>query len=116
MKQKRKDALQELLAKVEAHGSYETETDYDTVEVALSFTEHFKVMWVIEAWRDGSLDAALALHGAVLPGWQYGYDGIIAWVKMPGMRKRYSYGDPNGPAARAWLCAILQALVAECEP
>ena len=106
MKQKRKDALQELLAKVEAGNCSNNGIMFGV----------FGDEWIkcFDAYN-GSLDAALALHGTVLPGWQYGYDGIIAWVKMPGMRKRYSCADPNGPAAHAWLCAILQALVAECE-
>jgi len=61
---------------------------------------------------DGSLDAAKALHDAVLPGWEFGYDGTIAWVKLPGLRTSYRKDDRNGFTSRAWLIAILKALIA----
>jgi len=67
------------------------------------------------AWRayhQHSLDAAKALHEAVLPGWE--------WHLGPSKAKIYPYnGSPlkswSGMAdnpARAWLLAILEALIA----
>ena len=63
---------------------------------------------------NGSLDAAKALHEAVLPGW--------TWVMGPAATHLWrdeDYGDPfcapyEGVAdnpARAWLLAILEALI-----
>jgi len=60
----------------------------------------------------GSLDAAKALHDAVLPEWEYGYDGSIAWVKLPGLRTSYRRDSMGGLTSRAWLLAILSALIA----
>lgn len=70
------------------------------------------------AWNayHGSLDAAKALHEAVLPGWE--------WHLGPSNAKVYPYnGSPlkswSGMAdnpARAWLLAILRALAAEEAP
>ena len=59
---------------------------------------------------DGSLDAAKALHDAVLPGWWFAIDGALASVS--------DMNDDDGPffnvtvkgnPARAWLIAILKA-------
>lgn len=60
----------------------------------------------------GYLDAAKALHEAVLPECEYGYDGSIAWVKLPGLRTSYRHDTRGGYTARAWLIAILKALIA----
>ena len=66
-------------------------------------------------WKsfNGSLDAAKALHEAVLPGWIYLIGSQIASVSMS------DHEDPrwwnvmhNGNPARAWLIAILRALIA----
>lgn len=62
--------------------------------------------------HNGSLDAALEIHNAVLPGWEYGYDGSIAWVKIKGLRTSYRHDAGNGYTSRAWLIAILSALIA----
>ncbi|QDP48433.1 MAG: hypothetical protein Tp118SUR00d2C21406231_49 [Prokaryotic dsDNA virus sp.] len=62
----------------------------------------------------GSLDAALALHNAVLPGWRWeggSGAGIFAvWDKPDEAHK----GRSDNPA-RAFLLAILSALIAECD-
>ena len=63
---------------------------------------------------DGSLDAAKALHDALLPGWRWGrlWAGHM-WVEpddMPGRSERFY--SPDGMAdqpARAWLLATLKA-------
>lgn len=58
----------------------------------------------------GSLDAAKALHDALLPGWIYLIGSKVSGVSMP------DHDDPrwwnamhDGNAARAWLLAILKA-------
>lgn len=77
------------------------------------------------AWEcyKGSLDAALALHQAVLPneGWRVEWIAkypALAFVKAPfcasvgwGVTHRAYAETP----ARAWLLAILSALISECE-
>ena len=60
-----------------------------------------------------AMGAAKALHEAVLPGWEYGYNGSIAWVKWPGSRSSYVHDAMNGYTSRAWLLAILRALYAQ---
>jgi len=116
MTQTRKDALQELLAKVEACGKIQPFLFQD------AFNNQNHVNCAGEAYDaySGSLDAALALHNAVLPGW--------SWVKPDGpeMGSIRVFGPDNGDfypsaigkasnTARAWLCAILKALIAECD-
>lgn len=65
------------------------------------------------AWKayNGSLDAAMALHEVVLPGWDWSVDNIgrsqfCAYV----YDGRKSIGAFNANPARAWLLAILRAL------
>ena len=66
-------------------------------------------------WKafNGSLDAAKALHDAVLPGWIYLIGSQIAGVSMS------DHEDPrwwnmmhDGNPARGWLIAIIRALAA----
>ena len=61
----------------------------------------------------GSLDAAKALHDAVLPSYKARIDvgrRYRAWVISPTLKKVDAYAlNP----ARAWLIAILKALIAE---
>ncbi len=65
----------------------------------------------------GSLDAAIALHNAVLPGWEYGVThnedeptpvAFVGEWGANGIGKEASSDTP----ARAWLLAILEALIA----
>ena len=101
----RKEALAELIEKVEAG-----EWDAAGFSRALSYDDCRR----LDAYRayEGSLDAAKALHEAVLPGWE--------WHLGPSNAKIYPYnGSPvkswDGMAdtpARAWLIAILRALYA----
>jgi len=60
---------------------------------------------------NGSLDAAKALHEAVLPGWEWGLnrDGATIWIENPDIGP---FTGDNTPA-RAWLLAILDALIAQ---
>ena len=66
---------------------------------------------------DGSLDAAKALHEAVL-----GYDWDIDNFSLGGdvcLRRgrplEREYGLVDMDPARAWLIAIIEALIAECD-
>lgn len=67
----------------------------------------------------GSLDAAKALHEALLPGWFPGMSQNIhhghwyVWVQDKAMLKDFSAED-NSPA-RAWLIAILKAYRAQMD-
>ena len=98
----RKEALAELIAKVEAG-----EWDAWSVGRALSFNDGRR----IEAKRgfEGSLDAAKALHEAVLPGWLWGrqLNGQMWVAKRP---YTFRVAPQNRNFARAWLLAILRAL------
>ena len=71
-------------------------------------------------WKafNGSLDAAKALHEAVLPGWKWGRQwSCHMWVEpcdLPGRSDRF-YGEETAASnpARAWLLAIIRALIAK---
>jgi hypothetical protein len=63
----------------------------------------------IHAYR-GSLDAALRLHEALLPGWEWVKyaNGGFAVMGPPGTSSQWG-AAPDNPA-RAWLLAVLHAL------
>jgi len=100
----RKQALAELITKVEAG---EIVTAYDASRIWPTGFAH-----AINA-SHGSLDAALALHKAVLP---YGYDqfetfslsGEVVMKRLKPVDRFYGWSDGN--PARAWLLAIIKAL------
>ena len=116
----RKEALEALLANIVA-GEWPSSGDGD--DMWLKFHDAF---WPHDWYRyhskgldayNGSLDAALALHDAVLPGWY--------WTRPdgPGMGTIRVVGPDNGDyypsavggsalPARAWLIAIIIALIA----
>ena len=95
----RKQALAELIAKVEAGGLAPVDL------IALEPEEH---AWAQQAY-DGSLDAAKLLHEAMLPGWIWGrqQNGAMWVANRPYTFRATTRG--NDPA-RAWLLAILRAL------
>ena len=109
----RKQALQELLDKVaegEVHGR--------CLPAQVAFGPLAKLAW---AAQDGSLDAAKALHEAVLPGWLARPEcgGAGAGVKFWGCTledwdtgARHDVHNMECPA-RAWLIAIIKALIAK---
>ncbi len=72
----------------------------------------------INAYRayNGSLDAAKALHEAVLPGWDWCMtaDKVDVWTGNMMDDGIMRHGEA-GTTARAWLIAILKALIAEGE-
>jgi len=102
----RKRALVELLAKVEAGGG----CTHAFAAVSPCGTSRFS--WMTAAFN-GSLDAAEALHEAVLPNFLWKINCSNATVypfNAPDTGSGF-YGMADNPA-RAWLCAIIQALIA----
>lgn len=99
-------ALQDLLEKVEAGTAL-------YADFALHFTERTQTSpyWHATTAYEGSLDAAKALHEAVLPGWEWTfyYDGERG-VQHRGTGNFYVSNDTI--PSRAWLIAILRALIA----
>jgi hypothetical protein len=99
----RRDDLNALLAKVEA-GEFNR---WSTAGLPVSAT-HKKL---ITRAYNGSLNAAKALHEAVLPGWLavIDTDGAVEVSRGGWPADATVTDDP----ARAWLIAILKALIAE---
>lgn len=113
-------ALKDLLAKVEA--GLDTAHDHARAFPSESAYGHC-------TWHDshkasgGSVDSAKALHDAVLPGWGLGCmadapNTIAGWhvrlvTRNAIARSVNAYDQPN--PARAWLIAILRALIAQEE-
>ena len=90
------------------------ELDVAAIEDALSSFEQYDAC--ISAFHC-SLDAAFALHEALLPGWVYGLNTGFqrkahAVVGQPGVSFFAGNNDTGNPA-RAWLLAILRAVEAE---
>jgi hypothetical protein len=103
----RKQALTELRDKVRV-GDATFATD--------AFDDVFQQVWIAGSFR-GSLDAAKALHEAVLGGWGWavaerqGY--VEASVRKNSLFASEYYGSIADNPARAWLLAILEALIAQ---
>ena len=110
MTQSRKDALQALLAKVKAD-NWNSMRDEPSAETGLLglWHEFDQIM------DHGSLDAALALHNAVLPTAQLGVIDTDGGADVRDWDGDQYSAQFDGNPARAWLCAILQALIAECD-
>lgn len=112
------DALKELRAKV-SNGT--ARTAGDTSDFTLAFPDRSEFWDQDPATRAigayiGYLDSAKALHEAVLPGWGWFLSPVGASVSSPtenivDMPDKEFFRD-NTPA-RAWLLAILDALIAE---
>ena len=101
----RREALAELIEKVEAGGD-------DTPDFLDVVSRPFIRCKAGEAYR-GSLDAAKELHEAVLPGYRWeGYQGECFRVWQPDKPEKFTEGCDCHPA-RAWLLAILIELHAE---
>ena len=107
----RKETLAELIAKVEAG---EPSPHYIWQR---SLGMHYSLGYRAAG---GSLDAAKALHEAVLPRWSWAMDQTEKdmkahcqiWWFQGGKRSKSHVGQPlaNPCPARAWLLAILRAL------
>lgn len=66
----------------------------------------------------GSLDAAKALHDALLPGWRvevFNLDGEVVLRRNRPIDRAYGDAMNSGEVARAWLLAILKAYRATME-
>jgi hypothetical protein len=104
----RKDSLVELLAKVEA-GNFKWNAWADPpLDRAL--------MGKVEDSYYGSLDAAKALHEAVLQGWAWSLyeedSGEFLSIVSKGYNVKIYEEEWHTDPARAWLIAILKALIA----
>ena len=127
----RKDAITKLLAKVEAGEKYETMGHTILCQKAFPKPDNFDgsrksyaesaTQLAILAWRNGSLDAAKALHEAVLPEWAWtkgfsivdaGSTFITVFLEHEDDNKWEVFFGANDNSARAWLIAILKALIA----
>jgi len=100
-------ALRTLLAKVEAGERPWRETCDNK---ALGW---YETDMCLKAFS-GSLDAAKALHEAVLPGWVWAtsVSGVVMHVHHPTKRALDQNGRSEIPAP-AWLIAIIKALIAK---
>ena len=125
----RKKALQDLLAKVEEGVKYETmghtqmcqrafpkPKDFDGSREAYAKSD---AQMAILAWRNGSLNAAKALHDAVLPGRDWILTNQASHADEPEGPMAAIHNGEDDPfegsgddPARAWLIAILRALIA----
>lgn len=114
------DALKALLAKVKA-GKEPTSTDvFDSFQIAGGIGVY--ALQVLSAYN-GSLDAAMALHEAVLPDWYVDEAGnnskSMGWTfLLVSIAGTYiSSHSPNQGVqtdpARAWLIAQIKALISE---
>jgi hypothetical protein len=105
----RKDALVELLAKVEA----------SCLDEVYCLTQHVNGIGMnASMWQaySGSLDAAKALHEAVLQGWAWSLyeedSGEFLSIVSKGYNVKIYQANWHTDPARAWLIAILKALIA----
>ena len=115
----RKQALIELRDKVKAEPyatmghtilcqrAFPKPDDFDGSREAYAKSD---AQMAILAWRNEDLNAAKALHEAVLPGW--GCEVCSGWEVVLRQYHRKISAKHTSPA-RAWLLAILEALIAQ---
>ena len=107
------DAMKELLAAVEA-GEVVQSVD------ARAIWPEIDIWGAVCCASQGSTDAALALHGALLPGWDWSLATSLqgkccAWTNtVHGLREPGHKGSALTPA-RALLIATLRGKIAEME-
>jgi hypothetical protein len=113
----RKDALTALRDKVRTGTAIEA--DFAEAWPNATQSEHSNA-WLAYI---GSIDAAKQLHDAVLPGWTRDVDatapecGIDVTLWRPIPCGQYSqFRATKDCEARAWLLAILSALIAQAQP
>ena len=111
---RRVTALQELLAKVEAvtvtHVGKKAkwpDFDFEGKGYGYNVNENMAIAY------NGSLDAAKALHEAVIDDYNFllGFDWAEVW--LPFGSKLHKFNVANIDPARAWLIAIIKALIAQ---
>lgn len=114
----RLEALKSLLAKVEA-GEWDFRADAPVRQVfPYNSSSADDLGLTARAAFEGSLDAAKALHEAVLPGWVYGinFDANEELYAFVGDAAHFETDEAYADTpARAWLIAILKALIAKEE-
>ena len=117
----RKEELEAMLVKVEA-GEWDAKLATKALPESYISDEH---EWISPYEKascayNGSLDAARALHEAVLPGWDWSVGKSSTYVVKEGFGS-FGFGEflfdeqLSMSPARAWLIAILKALIAECD-
>ena len=100
-------SLDDLIAAVEA-GDKWSEAQY------AMFGNGTDLVYAYQAAFDGSLDAALRLHEALLPGWAAAINtNGMAQVIGPAPDWHRHTGCATDNPARAWLLAVLKALKAQ---
>lgn len=114
------EALTELAAKVEEGEEWPALYDgkglYSLISSALGVWSWEVIECVTKSYK-GSLDAALALHEAVLPGCQFHIateangEGFVAEI-FDCKLDRFIAHACTDRTARAWLLAIIKALIA----
>lgn len=123
----RKQALTDLLEKVEAGKGLVSDVVFDAFSKDGGSVD-ISSLQVLPAYN-GSLDAAKALHEAVLPGWTVRLCAFTPHGKSAPhvhvFRMRQAHDDPSmggnsagysgDNPARAWLIAVLKALIAKEE-
>ena len=103
----RKESLAELIAKVEA-GDIAKAPFW---KVWVPEGQEGNLAYTAKQAASGSLDAAKALHEAVLPGWDWEVASPDAAAVFSGHRiSGPSFLDVSQSSARAWLLATLRAL------
>lgn len=114
--------MSEALSKlIEAVATGQAPTGLDVHRADTGHSDH--ITMVLGAFN-GSLDAAKALHEALLPGWttvlgqnaHHGDWSAIVRLTEDGEIAHEYYGGADDLPARAWLLAILRAYAAQQEP
>ena len=107
-------ALQELLAKVKA-GSIDPKRSIPEFAVMFETFSTAQSPVCVSAFLayNGSLDAAKALHEAVIDDYSFllGFDWAEVW--LPFGSDLHKFNVANTSPARAWLIAIIKALIAQ---
>jgi hypothetical protein len=101
----------------------ETDDHFEAVWTANDQGQWRLNCWAVNACRNRDMNAALALHEAVLPGWAVenlgnacidGTGGWVVRIVAPDYLESFLHGEGTAPTpARAWLLAILSALIAK---
>ena len=106
-----KTKLVKLAERIEAG-----DNDANAIYVALDKEDPRYLFWLLAALYKQSLDAAKALHDAVLPGWYFHiHTGGSYTAMVAKWHEDYEYkGFASTPAA-AWVAAILRAKAKETE-
>lgn len=109
-----KQAPQDLLAKIEA-GEMKPHQVFNAFDTPCQdFALQQRAEDAKNAYR-GSLDAAKALHEAVLPGFHWSIDSEAGSACVfDNLMDIAEVGEGEDPA-RSWLVAIIKALIAEAE-